>query len=216
MSTQPDDTRAARAGLAPCWSCKGPVAAQVLFCHTCGAIQPPGQIDRFRRLGIEPEFDLDLDLIEKRYLGFQRAIHPDRFATKPLKERALAEAQAVALNEAYETLKDPLRRAAYLLSLKGIDASVSRDETVRDPELLMHAMEAREALMEADSLEKVERLAAKAGADAIGILSELSKAFASDDLRAANRLTTKLKYLRKYLEETRTRRVALEQAQGTA
>lgn len=216
MSSQADDTRAARAGLVPCWSCKGPVAAQVLFCHTCGAIQPPGQIDRFRRLGIEPDFDLDLDLIEKRYLGFQRAIHPDRFASKPPKERALAEAQAVALNEAYETLKDPLRRAAYLLSLKGIDASVSRDETVRDPELLMEAMEAREALMEATSIERVEKLQAKAGANAIAILSDLSKAFARDDLSAANQLTTRLKYLRKYLEETRTRRIALEQAEGSA
>lgn len=192
------------------------MAAQVLFCHTCGAIQPPGQIDRFRRLGIEPDFDLDLDLVEKRYLGFQRAIHPDRFASKPPKERALAEAQAVALNEAYETLKDPLRRAAYLLSLKGVNASVSKDETVRDPELLMEAMEAREALMEATSIASVENLQAKAGADAIAILSDLSKAFASDDLGAANRLTTRLKYLRKYLEETRTRRVALEQAPGSA
>jgi molecular chaperone HscB len=216
MSNSADNTGAARAGLSSCWSCKGPVAMQALFCHTCGAIQPPGQLDHFRRLGLEPDFDVDVDIVEKRYLGFQRAIHPDRFATKPAKERALAERQAVALNEAYETLKDPLRRAAYLLSLKGIDAAVSKDETVRDPELLMEAMEAREALMEATSIDKVEKLQAKAGADAIGILSDLSKAFASDDLKAANRLTTRLKYLRKYLEETRTRRIALEQAQGTA
>jgi len=216
MPNQADDTRAARAGFLSCWSCKGPVAAQVLFCHTCGAIQPPSQLDHFRRLGLEPGFDVDVDLVEKRYLGFQRAIHPDRFATKPARERAFAESQAVALNQAYETLKDPLRRAAYLLGLNGIDASVSKDETVRDPELLMEAMEAREALMEATSIEKVETLQAKAGADAIAILSELSKAFASDDLAAANRLTTRLKYLRKYLEETRTRRIALEQVDGRA
>ena len=212
MSGQTDDTRAARAGLAPCWSCKGPVATQVLFCHTCGAIQPPGQVDHFRRLGVEPDFDLDLDTVEKRYLGFQRAVHPDRFAGKPAKERALAEQQAVTLNEAYEVLKDPLRRAAYLLGLKGLDASVGKDETVRDPELLMAAMEAREALMEAESVDAIEKLQVKAGADAIALLSEISKAFANDDLPAANRLTTKLKYLRKYLEETRVRRVALEQA----
>lgn len=216
MASQADDMRAVRARLTTCWSCKGPVAGQVLFCHTCGAIQPPGQLNHFQRLGLEPQFDVDLDLVEKRYLGFQRAIHPDRFATRPAKERAFAESQAVALNEAYETLKDPLRRAAYLLSLKGIDASVSRDETVRDPGLLMEAMEAREALMEATSIEKVEALQAKAGADAIALLSDLSRAFSSDDLDAANRLATRLRYLRKYLDETRARRIALEQAQGTA
>ena len=216
MSNSADYSGAARAGLTSCWSCKGPVTAQALFCHTCGAAQPPAQLDHFRRLGLEPDFDVDVDIVEKRYLGFQRAIHPDRFATKPAKERAFAERQAVALNEAYETLKDPLRRAAYLLRLNGIDAAVSKDETVRDPDLLMEAMEAREALMDANSIDKVEKLQAKAGADAIAILSDLSKAFASDDLKAANHLTTRLKYLRKYLEETRTRRIALEQAQGTA
>ena len=210
MPTRTDDNRAARAGLASCWSCKGPVSNQVLFCHTCGAVQPPGQVDHFRRLGLEPGFDLDVDVMEKRYLGFQRAIHPDRFAAKPAKERALAEAQSVSLNDAYETLKDPLSRAAYLLRLKGVDAAVSKDETMRDPELLMEAMQAREALTEAESAPAIERLAAKAGADAIGVLSELSKAFAADDLHRANSLTTRLKYLRRFLEETRTRLVALE------
>lgn len=211
MPTRTEDNRAASVGLAPCWSCKGPVATQALFCHTCGAIQPPGQIDHFRRLGLEPEFDLDLDLMEKRYLGFQRAIHPDRFASKPAKERALAEAQSVSLNEAYETLKDPLRRAAYLLGLRGVSASVDRDETMRDPELLMEVMEAREALTEAESVAAIETLQVKAGADALNVLADLAKAFADDDLTRANILTTRLKYLRKYLEETRTRRVALEQ-----
>jgi molecular chaperone HscB len=216
MSNSADTSRAARAGLASCWSCKGPVATQVLFCHTCGAIQPPGQLDHFRRLGLEADFDVDLDVVEKRYLGFQRAVHPDRFASKPARERAFAESQAVALNEAYETLKDPLRRAAYLLSLHGIDASVSKDQTVRDPELLLEAMEAREALTEAGSIEQVEKLQAKSGAHAIAVLADLSKAFADGELEAANRLTTRLKYLRKYLEETRTRRLVLEQAQGSA
>lgn len=210
MPTRTDDNRAASAGLTSCWSCKGPVSNQVLFCHTCGAIQPPGQADHFRRLGLTPDFDVDVDLAEKRYLGFQRAIHPDRFAAKPAKERALAEAQSVSLNEAYETLKDPLSRAAYLLRLKGVDAAVSKDETMRDPELLMEAMEAREALMDAESAPAIEKLAAKAGADAIGVLSELSKAFAADDLTRANHLVTRFKYLRKFLEETRTRLVALE------
>ena len=60
--------------VAPCWSCKQPVAARALFCHSCGAVQAPGQLDHFARLGVAPDFDLDLDRLEKQYLGFQRAI----------------------------------------------------------------------------------------------------------------------------------------------
>lgn len=196
--------------LMACWSCKGPLAEVALFCHTCGAVQPPGNLDHFARLGLSASFDLDLDRLEKQYLGFQRLIHPDRFVGKSAKERMIAESQAVSLNQAHEILKDPLRRAAYLLEIKGKAASVSKDQTVSDPKLLMEAMEAREKLAEAQSVEAVEALQVEAGAQAIHLLSEISMAFAGNDLDAANRLTTRLKYLRKYLEDTRARRVALE------
>src|ERR1043165_7054903 len=194
----------------PCWSCKQPVAARALFCHACGAVQPPGNLDHFTRLGVAPGFDLDLDRLEKQYLGFQRAMHPDRFVTKTAKERAIAESQAVSMNAAYETLKDPLRRAAYLLERAGKTAAVDKDQTVHDPELLMEAMEAREALSEVATIDDLEKLQVEAGAKAIDLLSQLSKAFAVDDLDAANKAATRMKYWRKFLEESRARRVALE------
>ncbi|MDY0873193.1 Fe-S protein assembly co-chaperone HscB [Dongia rigui] len=193
-----------------CWSCKGPVASRALFCHTCGAVQAPGSTDHFTRLGLTPSFDIDDDKLEKQYLGFQRVLHPDRFAGKPAKERAIAESQAVALNEAYETLDDPLKRATYLLRLKGVVSEAAADKTVNDPALLMEAMEKREALSEAESAEAIEKLTVAAAGDAIEMLSEISKAFAADDLDAANRAVLRLRYLRKFLEEARLRRAALE------
>jgi molecular chaperone HscB len=194
----------------PCWSCKGPVASRALFCHTCGAVQAPGSTDHFTRLGMLPSFDLDDEKVEKQYLGFQRVLHPDRFAGKPAKERVIAEQQAVALNEAYETLNDPLKRATYLLRLKGVNSEVAEEKTVNDPVLLMEAMEKREALSEAESADAIEELMIGAGATAIQLLSEISLAFAADDLAAANRSVLRLKYLRKFLEEARLRRAALE------
>jgi molecular chaperone HscB len=194
----------------PCWSCKQPVAARALFCHACGAVQPPGQVDHFARLGVASGFDLDLDRLEKQYLGFQRTMHPDRFVTKTAKERAIAESQAVSMNEAYETLKDPLRRAAYLLERAGRTAAVDRDQTVHDPELLMEAMEARENLSEVATVEDLEKLQVEAGAKAIDLIAQLSRAFAAEDYDAANRAATRMKYWRKFLEESRARRTALE------
>jgi molecular chaperone HscB len=199
--------------LTPCWSCKEPVAARALFCHACGAIQPAGAVDHFARLGVPRSFDIDGDKVEKQYLGFQRVLHPDRFVAKSAKERAIAEAQAADMNLAYETLKDPLRRAAYLLKLAGRDAAVSRDQTVKDPVLLMEAMEAREQLSEATSVDEVEKLQVEAGAKAIDLIAQLSRAFAAEDYERADKLATRFKYLRKYLEETRARRVALEDAE---
>ena len=117
------------------------------------------------------------------------------------------------MNAAYETLKDPLRRAAYLLKLAGRDAAVSHDKTVNDPALLMEAMEAREQLAEAGNVDEVEKLQAEAGAKAIDLIAQLSRAFAAEDYERADTLATRFKYLRKYLEETRARRIALEDAE---
>jgi molecular chaperone HscB len=199
--------------LTPCWSCQQPVAARALFCHACGAIQPAGNLDHFTRLGVPRTFDVDGDKVEKQYLGFQRVLHPDRFVAKSAKERAIAEAQAADMNAAYETLKDPLRRAAYLLKLAGRNAAVSQDQTVSDPVLLMEAMEAREQLSEAATVDEVEKLQVEAGAGAIGLIAQLSSAFAAEDYALADKLAIRFKYLRKFLEETRARRIALEDAE---
>jgi molecular chaperone HscB len=204
------DTSPELGSVSACWSCQGPVAARAIFCHACGSVQPPGDTDHFSRLGLPRSFDIDPDKLEKQYLGFQRVLHPDRFVAKPARQRMIAESQAVAMNEAFQTLQDPLRRAAYLLKLHGRNASVSQDQTVNDPELLMEAMEAREKLAEAESVDALEELQVSAGAKAIDLIAQLSRAFAAEDYDRADKLATRLKYLRKYLEETRTRRSALE------
>jgi molecular chaperone HscB len=195
--------------LVPCWSCKGPVSPRALFCSTCGAVQAPGQTDHFARLGLMRGFDLSPDQLQKQYFGFQRRLHPDRFATRTPKERALSQQQATALNEAYEVLKDPLRRAAYLLRLAGRVVNVEESATVSDPVLLMEAMEMREALEEAETAEEVTEIAAKAEADVQACVAAISRAFAADDLEGAGKLTTRLKYLGKLAEEAKARRIRL-------
>ena len=201
-------------GIVGCWSCHGPVAGRALFCHTCGAVQPPRQLDHFARLGLERSFDLDAAELDRRYFGFQRNLHPDRFARRTAKERAIAESQSASLNQAYETLKDPLTRAAYLLELAGIRSAAAHAATVDDEELLTEAMENREALMEAETVEAVEALTAKALAAAIGCLKDMGQAFRGDDLAVANRLATRLRYWRKLGEEARGKRRLLEGAEA--
>ncbi len=191
-----------------CWSCKGPVGQRALFCHTCGIIQPPPAVDHFARLGIPVSFDVDRAALERGYFGFQRIVHPDRFAAKSPREKALSQAHAVAVNDAWEALRDPLSRAAYLLKLRGMPLP-SDDQTVNDPELLMAALEDREALDEARSAAELDKvlLGAERGFDST--VAALSRAFAEGELAKARALTLKLRYLAKFRDEARAKRARL-------
>jgi molecular chaperone HscB len=207
--TAPKSGGAPTGPLTACWSCQGPVAAAALFCHVCGAVQPPRDVDAFTRLGFEPRFDIDMAELDKRYLGFQRNLHPDRFARKGPRERAIAENQAMSLNEAYETLKDAVKRAQALLARAGIASPVGESRTIEDRELLMEAMEAREALAEAADLDAVKRLAEQAQREDAACIKALTVAFTERDWSEAIRHTTRLKYWRKFAEELRGKRAVL-------
>jgi molecular chaperone HscB len=64
---------------------------------------------------------LDLPALEKQFYALSRKLHPDRFAAKPVAEQEAALAQSSLLNDAYRTLKDPILRTQYLLTLEGVE-----------------------------------------------------------------------------------------------
>lgn len=200
---------AAAGGIAACWSCRGPVAGASIFCATCGAVQPPAAIDHFARLGLPARFAADAAMLDQSYFSNQRQLHPDRFATRTPRERAFSQLQAVSLNEAYETLKDPIKRAEYLIGLDGGEVVPEGCLLVAEQELLQEVMELREELAEAESIRAVGVLEASARAEIEASVGELGAAFAGGDLVGAARLTTRLKYLDKYIEECRSRRARL-------
>ncbi|MBL8675147.1 MAG: Fe-S protein assembly co-chaperone HscB [Rhodospirillales bacterium] len=200
----------ASAAAAPtCWSCGLDLSTTALFCHGCGVVLPPGQVDHFARLGFERSFDVDPKALDGRYFGLQRRLHPDRFARKPPRERVVSQSHAAALNEAYETLRHPLRRARYLAALVGVDLP-GDGRTIDDPELLMEAMDAREALAEASTPERVERLAAGARDELARGVAALGPLFERGDKPALRKAILRLAYLDKFAEEARARRLNLE------
>ncbi len=200
-------TAAVRPGA--CWLCRGPLDARALFCATCHAVQPPAPIDHFARLELPVRFDVDSAELDRRYFALQRQLHPDRFATRTARERAISQSQAVALNAAYEILKDPLSRAEYMLRLNGVDVNPDGCNTVRDPSLLMEQMERREALAEAETPDAVHAIIAAAQKDLDEGFAATAVAFLAKDLERAECEITRLKYLTKLLEEARIRRARL-------
>ncbi|BBK31470.1 hypothetical protein STHU_21040 [Allostella humosa] len=193
----------------PCWSCRGPLAADAAFCATCAAVQPPGQADHFARLGLARRFDIEPAALDRAYFTRQRLFHPDRFAGRSAREGAIAESRSVSLNAAYETLRDPLRRAGYLLELAGHPVA-GDGATIADPELLVEVMERREALSEAATAEAVTAIVVDTREESRAAHAALAAALAEADYPAARRHATRLRYLAKIADEARRRAADLE------
>jgi molecular chaperone HscB len=166
-------------------------------------------MDHFARLGMRPDYRIDAGLLDRRYFEQQRLLHPDRFATRTARERALSQQQATTINEAYETLRDPLRRADYLLFLSRDGANPNGCNLVNDPDLLSEAMEMREELAGAESLDEVASVERHAVAEVERCVGDLADAFATDHLDTASHVATRLKYLRKLADDCRGRRLLL-------
>jgi len=103
--------------------------------------------DFYEIFGLPRSLNLALDDLQQRFYQLSRELHPDRFMRKPEAERQRALDMSSALNDAYRTLKDPIRRAEYLLSLEGFDIGEQRSKDV-PPELLEEVFELNMALEE--------------------------------------------------------------------
>lgn len=90
-------------------------------------------------------FDIDLQDLSQRYRELQRVVHPDKFANASDHERRLSVEKAAAINDAYQILKSPLRRARYMLELQSVSFDDEKDMAL-DPAFLMEQIELREAL----------------------------------------------------------------------
>lgn len=111
--------------------------------------------DYFALLSQPRQFNLDLTALESAYFSAQRQYHPDRFAGKLPADRMAATQRSADINKAYETLKNPLKRAQYLLHLQGITVGTEADSVKPSAEILMEAMELRESLPAKATLEQM-------------------------------------------------------------
>ena len=101
--------------------------------------------NHFELFGLPVSYEVDQTILSDHYRELQRTVHPDKFANAPDQERRMSVQKAAQINEAFQTLKSPVRRARYMLELRGITFDDQR-ETAMDPMFLMEQMELRETL----------------------------------------------------------------------
>lgn len=102
-----------------CWSC-GTMRA-VHFCSACGKVQPPVPVDYFTFFALPRKLNLDTALLEREFYELSRKLHPDLCARADAREQEWSLEQSSLLNDAYRTLKDPIKRTEYLLRLEGVE-----------------------------------------------------------------------------------------------
>jgi molecular chaperone HscB len=186
-----------------CWSCEREAGAEVT-CASCGALQPPDPAaSHFAVLGVAGRYAVDVADLEGRYKDLSRKVHPDRFATGDPRARRASLQRTVQLNEAWRTLRDPVRRAEYLLKLAGV--AVAAEEV--PPALLMETLELREELGEARAAgddAKVARMGETMQARVDAAMTAIAAGLGAgtpQGLQAAAHELTALRYYRRFLDE---------------
>lgn len=113
--------------------------------------------NHFELFGLPARFAVPMESVERTYREIQGRVHPDRFADATDAERRAAMQWSTRVNEAYETLREPLKRARYLLTLRGVDLQVETN-TAMPAEFLLAQMEWREGVEEALTARDVDAL----------------------------------------------------------
>jgi molecular chaperone HscB len=112
----------------------------------------------FQIFGLPERYELQRSELDARWKALQSEVHPDRFAAEGAAAQRVAMQWSVRVNEAYQRLKDPLQRSAYLCGLHGVPVQ-AENNTAMPAAFLMQQMEWREQLDEARDLPSVEALA---------------------------------------------------------
>lgn len=104
--------------------------------------------NHFELFGLPARYRVDQGALDAAYRKLQTQVHPDRFAGASDADKRLALQASARVNEAYRALKDPVQRAQYLLSLKGVDA-IGETDTALPFDFLERQLERREEASEA-------------------------------------------------------------------
>ena len=169
------------------------------------------QSNDFELFGVPVRFAQARAVIDARWKELQREAHPDRFAAQGAAAQRVAMQWSVRINEAYQRLKDPLKRARYLCELHGAPIHAETN-TAMPSDFLMEQMEWREALDEAVTLQNIEEIASQVNKNGRDQLSKIEHAIdVQKDFAVAAHQVRSLMFTERFASEVDTRLEQLEQ-----
>ena len=159
------------------------------------------QANDFELFELAQQFALDRAQLDERWKALQREAHPDRFAAEGAAAQRVAMQWSVRINEAYQRLKDPLKRAAYLCELRGAPVN-AESNTAMPPVFLMQQMAWRETLEDTDEVAMLEKLADEVAAERQRVQQSLGSLLdGSGDTQAAVGQVRALMFIERFAAE---------------
>lgn len=158
----------------------------------------------FELFGLNPAFDLDIHHLQAEQQRLQAVCHPDRHVNGGEREKRLSVQMSSWVNQAYETLRDPVKRSRYLLENSG--AEIPDDsETTADAEFLMEQIELREAIENCrhseDALDRCAQIESSLAQRAKQLASEFVEHFEQRDLEAARQSSLKMQFIQRVQQQ---------------
>lgn len=192
-----------------CTECENPMDSPIA-CSNCGALGqlPADTFDSFELFGINRQYDVDLKALHHKYLCLSRVIHPDLASGDAGQQRGQSLNLTAELNRAYDTLRDPVARAEYLLSLAG--GLKPSENKIVPQELLGQVLMFREEIEDAKgsgdaaALQAIKQQLLARRETALARIAELARTLESGDPQNALRLREQLntvKYWNNLLEQ---------------
>ena len=168
--------------------------------------------NHFELFNLPQQFAVDAEVLDSAYRDVQGRVHPDKFVNATDAEKRVAMQWATRANEAYQTLKNPQKRAQYLCELNGVDLQ-TESNTAMPMAFLMQQMEWREELGDAraakdsDALEALDK---QLRSERKARLAEIEQQIDAGDFHAAAQNVRALMFLEKFKEEIEHSFTAIE------
>ncbi|MEZ5525592.1 MAG: Fe-S protein assembly co-chaperone HscB [Pseudomonadales bacterium] len=152
----------------------------------------------FQLFDLEEQYCLDENALRATYRELQRKTHPDKFAEAGKHEQMLAVQYAATINDAYDVLTSPLKRAIYMLQLRGVELD-EQGSGLMDPAFLMEQMELREELEQASHANNpeaaLEKVTEHLDTELDALQADFKAQIERDDTEAAVETVKKMQFL---------------------
>jgi len=158
----------------------------------------------FEIFSLEVSTNPDLSLLNQNNRELQQLVHPDKFANSSESDKREAMQKTSLINQAYNTIKDPVLRLQYMLSLKGVDMNAETD-TSMDGLFLMEQMELREEIADvrsqSDPLDVLDTISSDLKNKSSDLIAEFDQYYQSDALDKSREVVRKLQFINKAQRE---------------